>query len=341
MLAGSRMPCQWIDVSSSRRVGDAQRHRVAFAPPQRRAGQRAVDRQGGPRPAGQVGGRGADAQIELGSGQHRRAGGGRRLRRGRRAAEHAHAGRHPGHRQPFHKLTSRRLHRHYSNSRHVRDVLTARRSGHADERRLESITPRGVTVEDGHRRRAPCWSGSDPKDEWGTSRRRRERLPDEGGADATHVTNGRNRDEDRERRRRADQCRDVGAACGGRGGGAGAWCGHSSRGRRRRWTRWRGSILRSGARSGWGEAARADADCPAGIAWCMCSCADASAAGAASGVAAAIAPCVIMPGTQMTAHASSNDGVPAKHTISTRLITRRGRKVTIRVYPPRLDRWRQ
>jgi hypothetical protein len=45
-----------------------------------------------------------------------------------------------------------------------------------------------------------------------------------------------------------------------------------------------------------------------------------------------------MPGTQVTAHASSNDGVPAKHTISTRLITRRGRKVTIRVYPPRLDR---
>ncbi len=89
--------------------------------------------------------------------------------------------------------------------------------------------------------------------------------------------------------------------------------------------------------AGRGEAVLTDADCPAAVEWCMCSCADTSAAGAAS-VAAAARPCVIVPGAQMTAHASNNDGVPAKHSISTRLITHRGRKVTIRVYPPRLDR---
>jgi hypothetical protein len=43
-----------------------------------------------------------------------------------------------------------------------------------------------------------------------------------------------------------------------------------------------------------------------------------------------------VPGAQASAHASSNDGVPEKHTISTRLITRRGNKVTIRVYPANL-----
>ena len=83
-----------------------------------------------------------------------------------------------------------------------------------------------------------------------------------------------------------------------------------------------------------GEAVRTDPDCPAAVEWCMCSCADASAADMPSGATAA-RPWVIVPGTHVIAHASSNDGVPAKHTISTRLITRRGRKVTIRVYPPR------
>ena len=84
--------------------------------------------------------------------------------------------------------------------------------------------------------------------------------------------------------------------------------------------------------AGWGEAVRTDADCPAAVDG---ACARALTLQRQTRHPARRQPGrgFIVPGTQVTAHASSNDGVPAKHTISTRLITRRGRKVTIRVYP--------
>ncbi len=72
MFAGSRMPCQWIDVSSVERVRHADRDGVALLPPERRARHRSIDRDRAPRGARDVDRRLADAQVEFRAREHGR-----------------------------------------------------------------------------------------------------------------------------------------------------------------------------------------------------------------------------------------------------------------------------